>query len=159
MNALSGRAHSWPRLGTHHMSGQIRFSARVLGPSWSWGSHSGFRAQSAFGESAPLLRASARVPSLSTVHPCPGLRGSHTLHTGCGILLGGHDPNPTLQPSSSSPSCQAGRRTQQAFWSLGTVATDINANRTVFSHGVFHPRLADFYKILHEIWSSKICTK
>lgn len=35
MNALPSRTHSWLRLGTNHMSGEIRFSARILGPSWN----------------------------------------------------------------------------------------------------------------------------
>lgn len=53
INALPSTAHSWLRPGANHMSGQIRFSARVLGPSWNWAGHSCFREQSAFEEGPP----------------------------------------------------------------------------------------------------------
>lgn len=53
INALPSTAHSWLRPGANHMSGQIRFSARVLGPSWNWVGHSYFREQSTFGVGLP----------------------------------------------------------------------------------------------------------
>ena len=42
-DALPSIAHSWLSFGTNHMSGQIRFSARLPGPSWSWAGQSGLQ--------------------------------------------------------------------------------------------------------------------
>ena len=82
-DALPSTAHSWLSLGTNHMSGQIRFSARVLGPSWNWAGQSSLQG-AVWGES-PAVE--------SSTSPHPGSRDSQSFCSMCSSSFSGPDPS------------------------------------------------------------------